>query len=1784
MDALTHYPISLQRQRPVAGLTVFAFILTGIVSPGWAWNPKSDQTLRVQAPLENGMEAGLEERLRPEGAEVAGFMSPEYIVLLDSKKKEAFLFVLGEEKERKLARENYFRDRAIASELAEEIVRRNAEGRFWKTAEDEENFLWQWQPKGSSYKHFSTIGEKRFLEALDRFRKLKKIAQKQISPEKIRQELEEELFELAQRTYLARPVPLHFNPSTNQVELAEWEEVPLAWKNADAKRIRKRQMETVVPAEWSPSVIGRLEQFRRAGYRVTMVPVGFYSPALENVPPGVRVAQLSQVPQEVNALLIKSQIAPQVNRILENRRSPLVVEEAVLPPSMSVADRDLLPIAQAAGETKREQKQSWYRGLGWAAAAAVLGMVSVAQAPEIELDHAGDSGGLSSLTLDGDLPAEAASFTPPLSPEELKPIISVSLPVPEVTLAEPSGLLPEPENPIDLTVEIPSEQAEPEQTQTVQSPSKVRSELPPVDRRNLSFSKQKTAVSSGEELTNYFARNVMPPRLASDKRPAFDFEGPATVEGELQFDRASQEFVYADMKVVAQSPIVITVGEKRFQIPAQTPVELRMDRAGTRINGKGVTSAPSQIKVAAQVVETSSSDQPEDKIELPDVSRVRGRIGPWTAEPGRITQQDYQQLGDTILSHYNRLAGEQESAVQGTRAQVKEGLRRFQDAGPDEQDRRWGDLQDAIDQLIATEREGEATQIRFAEYWIQWFRGMAELAAPAARDKKLQPWQKYIQPLEEIRRKAVLRLQNLLVFQEMSKDLLEWGVLAVPENIAYSGLPFLLKADASLPQEEGEDLLTSVRKVIAERHLLRFRQIDVEMASLDLDQLNRRYRQEIEQYPAAKVLPEEIQRKGRLLKGMIDIAEAKLEGRRQMLRVSLVPPADSERRFAAQRDLNKAVILERQARAAFLRELTDQPVRRYADKRLNEREQLGRRKDQMELDRIGSLGDQMAHLASLGFPLALSDAEWDETARISDLLGQITVGQARENISKATVEYENAQERLAQAHAALGEVRQKRAVGAAAADESRGKIQDARNAAAEAGRKLAQAAAVLRQSSGGKDSYLLSGLILQQAGAPSSFGAQTDLLDFLSSSSSGQAGQDVRHWQSRITEERAAERYFEGQIVRDRMIGDQHWGQSVADAAADVRYQTWAAANAESNIARTERDHERMAVEHALNMLIRSQSAPPAFNSGILAPPVAGLDAPPSEDVVHRHTDALRELERKRLLSEMDRLDTEDALLRLQQPRNPAAPGTLPYDRYEQKFRGWRMAAEHRLAASRAERDRLQAEINMIDAGEDEELLQAARAGYDEAEIERLSRRLGSVEYQLAEVEKGPWGQSLEGELTQARLKALEKQRQDLQQELDRRRAGRTGEEAAEPILGYVRAVQDGQEKLLPLLGEGRMWFDKPRIREGERRRWGAETPYAQNPEGKPDAGLWAPGERILEISEGNQGPVYYVAFSGPWMSYQGPSGYYYVVGKKGAFTLVPVPTPLGELRAQKLDEKGLQVKDAEGGLVMEDVGGVLYPVGEIRDLPRTDGLVSRGNIPVGFRLRRVQIDQYRKFIAGEAPLPLESETKFFGTVFRGGFVTIDPGGENLYGKLNEPGELLPAVRTSLGTRTYEVKVIYRTGKTWSAELFELSEEEAAERQGKVPAVGKPIQPQGGLEEPTAHVFDPANADIGRALYGLHIPDPVVLLAAGAEQEQAILRSGFAGIVLNVASFSGLEEARAAAQALYADSYAVRFYRWEERGLLLGWMGWFIDRYRILAVDLPGFEAVVRQWAALRSA
>ncbi|PIQ81901.1 MAG: hypothetical protein COV76_06520 [Candidatus Omnitrophica bacterium CG11_big_fil_rev_8_21_14_0_20_64_10] len=94
-------------------------------------------------------------------------------------------------------------------------------------------------------------------------------------------------------------------------------------------------------------------------------------------------------------------------------------------------------------------------------------------------------------------------------------------------------------------------------------------------------------------------------------------------------------------------------------------------------------------------------------------------------------------------------------------------------------------------------------------------------------------------------------------------------------------------------------------------------------------------------------------------------------------------------------------------------------------------------------------------------------------------------------------------------------------------------------------------------------------------------------------------------------------------------------------------------------------------------------------------------------------------------------------------------------------------------------------------------------------------------------------------------------------------------------------------------------------------------------------------------------------------------------------------------------------------------------------------------------------------------------------------------------------------------------------------------------------------------------VVDPANADLALLLSRIQpADDPVVLITAGLEHEAAVLKAGFTGITLRGDLYESIEQARAAAAALFA-GYTPRFYRGDQRPNLLGWLAGLLERYNI---------------------
>jgi len=149
------------------------------------------------------------------------------------------------------------------------------------------------------------------------------------------------------------------------------------------------------------------------------------------------------------------------------------------------------------------------------------------------------------------------------------------------------------------------------------------------------------------------------------------------------------------------------------------------------------------------------------------------------------------------------------------------------------------------------------------------------------------------------------------------------------------------------------------------------------------------------------------------------------------------------------------------------------------------------------------------------------------------------------------------------------------------------------------------------------------------------------------------------------------------------------------------------------------------------------------------------------------------------------------------------------------------------------------------------------------------------------------------------------------------------------------------------------------------------------------------------------------------------------------------------------------------------------------------------------------------------------------------------------------------------------------------------------------PALQQASNPKAGLEElsgwrtfvpssvqaQVVHVLDPANADVGLFL-GKAQTDPVVILAAGAEEERALRRAGFVGenhIILVIHSFDSPQQARAAAAALFP-AYSPRFYLEEQRAKLMLWLAWILERYDLTQLTVGQAATIVEALSVLEAA
>jgi len=135
----------------------------------------------------------------------------------------------------------------------------------------------------------------------------------------------------------------------------------------------------------------------------------------------------------------------------------------------------------------------------------------------------------------------------------------------------------------------------------------------------------------------------------------------------------------------------------------------------------------------------------------------------------------------------------------------------------------------------------------------------------------------------------------------------------------------------------------------------------------------------------------------------------------------------------------------------------------------------------------------------------------------------------------------------------------------------------------------------------------------------------------------------------------------------------------------------------------------------------------------------------------------------------------------------------------------------------------------------------------------------------------------------------------------------------------------------------------------------------------------------------------------------------------------------------------------------------------------------------------------------------------------------------------------------------------------------------------EVPAMGELVPSR--VQAQTVHVLDPANADVGLFLSRVQ-RDPVVILAAGAEEERALRRAGFTGdnhIILMVSSFDSMGQARAAAATLFP-GYSPRFYQESERSKLKLWLAWVLERYDVNNLTIEAAAAIIERLSVLEAA
>ena len=128
--------------------------------------------------------------------------------------------------------------------------------------------------------------------------------------------------------------------------------------------------------------------------------------------------------------------------------------------------------------------------------------------------------------------------------------------------------------------------------------------------------------------------------------------------------------------------------------------------------------------------------------------------------------------------------------------------------------------------------------------------------------------------------------------------------------------------------------------------------------------------------------------------------------------------------------------------------------------------------------------------------------------------------------------------------------------------------------------------------------------------------------------------------------------------------------------------------------------------------------------------------------------------------------------------------------------------------------------------------------------------------------------------------------------------------------------------------------------------------------------------------------------------------------------------------------------------------------------------------------------------------------------------------------------------------------------------------------------------PASHVRQGVVHVFAPELADAGRFAERMIPRDPVVLIAAGLEEEKALLRAGFGqgnGLILNLKSFGSVQDAVEAARGLFP-GYSLRYYPAEARGKMRLWLAELLGQYQIVGVGLEEAMAIIESLSATAAA